>query len=111
MVEFVVTLPKDNCHATIFANAKRICTGHAYVSLRLCVADLLAHGIGLDIIDYTKAVHADDDCRVINISQSKRAREIGREAAALFPSIQIIVLYFNEWSDGLELNYSIKNNR
>jgi hypothetical protein len=45
--------------------------GHAYVSLKDCIADILAHGYVVDII----TPMTDGDTSIVSISQSARAQE------------------------------------
>jgi hypothetical protein len=80
---------------------------HAYVSLKDCVADILAHGYEVDIIKPTTDV---GQCTA-SISQSTRAQRILRNAEKLHPGIKVLPLYLIKWSDGFEPSNSIKSNR
>jgi len=79
---------------------------HAYVSLRDCVADLLAHGFELDTISKPLPGEA-----VMKVSQSERAQRILRNAESLHDGTNVLTLYLFEWSDGFEPSSSIKGNR
>ena len=79
---------------------------HAYVSLRDCVADLLAHGFELDTISKNLPGQA-----VTKISQSERAQRILHNAEILHDGTIVLTLYIIEWSDGFEPSSSIKGNR
>jgi hypothetical protein len=58
----------------------RIIGGHAYISIRECIADILAHGLPLDYIDFSCSSQTEQS---VNInSKTTRAREIW-DAAAL----------------------------
>ena len=83
--------------------------GHGYVSLKECIADMLAHGEELDII--TSDSPATSVTR--KMSESPRARKIYENAKIIFgASIErVLVIYFNEWSDEFEPMYSSKSNR
>jgi hypothetical protein len=80
---------------------------HAYVSLKDCVADILAHGYEVDIIKPTTDV---GQCTV-SISQLTRAQKILKNAEKLHPGIKVLPLYLIKWSDGFEPSNSIKSNR
>ena len=85
----------------------RCIDAHGYVSLKDCIADILAHGLELDII----TVQAEQVLDVSKISESKYAREIFDRASSLYPGEKVVVLYFNEWSDDFEPLYSSKGTR
>ncbi len=77
---------------------------HAYVSLKECIADLLAHGLDFDIIHDSTVPQV-----VSSISDSWQAKEIFRNAGN--DEVKKLVLYINEWSDGFEPSRSSKSNR
>ncbi|MFO0446392.1 MAG: hypothetical protein ACK51L_01875 [bacterium] len=81
--------------------------GHAYVSLKDCIADILAHGYELDVI----TPMTDGDTSVMSISQSARAQRILRNAERSHTNIKVLPLYLIEWSNGFEPSNSIKSNR
>ena len=83
--------------------------GHGYVSLRECLADLLAHGEELDAITFSST----SSNVVRNMSESNKARSIYGNAHSLHGDkiCSVLVLYFNEWSDDFEPMNSSKSNR
>jgi len=80
--------------------------GHAYVSLKDWVADILAHGYEVDVI----TPMTDGDTSAVSISQSARAQRILRNAERSHTNIKVLPLYLIEWSDGFEPPNSIKSN-
>jgi hypothetical protein len=81
---------------------------HATVSLIDCVADLLGHGVPVDILEDSSPA---DIGAVSTISQSPRAKEIATNATRLHMTKKVMILYALEWSDGFEPSLSIKGNR
>jgi len=79
---------------------------HAYVSLIDCVADLLGHGMELDVIE---RVH--HGAVVRGIGESLRAQRILDNSERLHCGTKVLTLYVTEWSDGFEPSLSIKGNR
>ena len=85
-------------------------SNHAYVSLRDCVADLLAHGLKIDNINCDRHVPVCENT-VTRIRETIRGRQIWENGKALHFGKQVFCLYINEWSDDFEPSYSIKGNR
>ena len=83
--------------------------GHGYVSLKECLADLLAHGVELDAITSSSI----SSSVVRNMSESNKARSIYENARNLHGAMiaLVLVLYFIEWSDDFEPMNSSKSNR
>ena len=127
---FITNLPRPN--------VTRL-QDHAYVSIVDCIADILAHGLDLDII---KAGSGEEDTTTNTnegtpssqagvssvTSQSKHCRSIYDRAQRILANQQdsatmanssfnmqdkppLICLWINEWSDGFEPSYSVKANR
>jgi len=83
--------------------------GHAYVSIKECIADLLAHGVPISLITDGNEVHPDTN--VSKIAESRKAKRIYRNAvAANGTDKNLIVLFINEWSDGFDPMSSSKGN-
>jgi len=81
---------------------------HAYVSPIECIADLLGHGVVLDILGHSDV----QNCFVSALRDTERARQIVNRATALNTQEKpLMVLYGIEWSDGCEPSTSIKSNR
>jgi hypothetical protein len=80
---------------------------HAYVSLKDCVADILAHVYEVDIIIPTKDV---EPC-IVSISQLTRAQKSLKNAEKIHPNIKVLPLYLIKWSDGFEPSNSIKSDK
>jgi hypothetical protein len=84
----------------------KMINNHAYVSLIDCVADVLGHGLPLDIIKTDTATHT-----VAQLSECKVAKEIySRAVNNSFPQ-KPLCLYIAEWSDAFEPSSCTKNNR
>ena len=80
---------------------------HAYVSPKECIADLLGHGVVLDILGHSDL----QNCIVSALRDTERARQIVSRATSLNHLIKWLILYGIEWSDGCEPSTSIKSNR
>ena len=80
---------------------------HAYVSLKDCMANILGHGLDLDII-----ISADRSTYVSLLSECQVAKEIYANSTKneLFSS-KPLCLYITEWSDAFEPSSCTKNNR
>jgi len=87
----------------------RIITGHAYISIRECIADILAHGLPLDCIDFSCSSQTEQSIKIN--SKTTRAHEIWDAAALVYPDLSCLVVYLSVWSDDFEPNSSIKSNR
>jgi hypothetical protein len=87
-------------------------SGHGYVSLRACIADILAHGACLDVITRGTAGSA-PPTTIRAMSESKRAQSIYDNASNVYGSSTMpdLLLYYNEWMDDFEPLYSSKSNR
>ena len=87
----------------------RIIGGHAYISIRECIADILAHGLPLDFIDFSCSSQTEQSVDIN--SKTTRAREIWDAAALVWGDLSCLVIYLSVWSDDFEPNSSIKSNR
>ena len=85
--------------------ARMVDDKHAYVSIIDCLADLLGHGFGIDII----GDHAGD--RVRYITESPAAQNVLSNGKKKHNMGAVYCTYFLEWYDDLEPNSSIKSNR
>jgi len=75
--------------------------GHAYVHLKECIADLLAHGVPISCITDGNEVHPDTN--VSRVAESRKAKHIYRNAVAATGTNQnLLVLFIIEWSDGFD---------
>jgi len=86
-----------------------IIDNHAYVSIKECVADLLGHGVEVDVLNRTgwDSIHPE----VSKISESRRGQQIVRNCEQMHCGDHVLCLFANEWSDDFEPSYSIKGNR
>ena len=93
----------------------QVVDGHAYVSLRDCVADILANGVELDFIEPSTNMTSSPTQILLSpvrkISESVHAKLIADRASIVHGNRKVLVLYFNEWSDDFEPMYSSKGNR
>jgi hypothetical protein len=87
--------------------AVHVVGNHAYVSLKDCVTDILAHGYKVDVITATKDV---DPC-IVSISPSNRAQKILKFSEKIHPNTKVLPLYLIKWSNRFEQSNSIKSNR
>ena len=117
-IQYMRSLYLDNKYGIIRSLPRpnvRLIKNHGYVSLRECVADLLAHGAPLDVI--TSHTISSSNKVVRKMSESARAKRIYENARNVYGSMMddidviILVLYFNEWSDGFEPLSASKSNR
>jgi hypothetical protein len=86
-------------------------SNHAYVSLKDCVADILAHGLKLDNIDFDRRDVPAGESTITRIRETIRGKQIWENGKALHFGKPVFCLYINEWSDDFEPSYSIKGNR
>ena len=93
---------------------------HWYVYLIDCVADLLGHGMDLDVITGSIDDIKYKDAPVQFVTETKRAKEIWDNAIMQYnesgklssmSGTSLICLYANEWSDGFDPHYSAKASR
>ena len=93
---------------------------HSYVTLIDSVADLLGHGMDLDVITCSIDDFNNKDTPVQVVTETKRANEVWDNAIMQYnesgklsstSGTPLICLYANEWSDGFEPHYSVKANR
>jgi hypothetical protein len=84
-----------------------VISNHAYVSLKDCVADILGHGLDLDII------MSDDQINYVSLlSECQVAQEIYENSTKNETfSCKPLCLYITEWSDAFEPSSCTKNNR
>jgi hypothetical protein len=93
---------------------------HSCISLIDCVADVLGHGMDLDVITGSIDDFKDKDTPVQFVTETKRAKEIWDNAIMQYNAsgkltstsgTSLICFNANEWSDGFETHYSVKANR
>ena len=82
--------------------------GHAYISLRDCVADLLAFGLEIEKLDCCASVKVESKCGIHHLSETPRCQKIWENAVALHSTEDILCLYITEWSDDFEPSTSIR---